>query len=121
MFRQSTNQNHYSVLKRRPGGTRKWPDISAMFSFSHRGYYTMKIGSHVAFQSVFAFKWYAAEICMPCKHILRFRDLLTRTARSVGSNKKFIPSMPRVPKSPVYRVCQIFLRALKAQVSSLNL
>ena len=42
-------------------------------------------------------------------------------ARSLGSNKKFIPSMPRVPKSPVYRVCQIFLRALKAQVSSLNL
>ena len=65
--------------------------------------------------------WYATEICMPCKHILRFRDLLTRTARSLGSNKKFIPSMPHVPKSAVYRVCQIFLRALKAQVSSLNL
>ena len=64
---------------------------------------------------------YPTEICMPCKHILRFRDLLTRTAGSLGSNKKFIPSMPCVPKSLVYRVCQIFLRALKAQVSSLNL
>ena len=36
--------------------------------------------------------WYVTEICMPCKRILRFRDLLTRTARSLGSNKKFIPS-----------------------------
>ena len=36
--------------------------------------------------------WYVTEICMPCKRILRFRDLLTRIARSLGSKKKFIPS-----------------------------
>ena len=37
---------------------------------------------------------HAREICMPCKHILRFCDLLTSAARSLGSNKKFIPNMP---------------------------
>lgn len=43
--------------------------------------------------------WNATEICMPCRHILRFQDPLTRAARSLGSSKKFIPSMPRMPKS----------------------
>ena len=38
--------------------------------------------------------WHATEICMRCKHILRFRDLLIRATRSLGSSKKFIPSMP---------------------------
>ena len=51
--------------------------------------------------------WHATEICMPFKHILRFRDLLTSAARSLGSNKEFIPSMSCVPKSPACRACQI--------------
>ena len=65
--------------------------------------------------------WHATEIRMPCKHILRFRDLLTRVARSLASNKKFIPSMPRVPKSAACRACQILWHALNAQASSFNL
>ena len=52
--------------------------------------------------------WHATEICMPCKHILSFRDLPTSAARSLGSNEKLIPSMPRVPKSPACRARQIF-------------
>ena len=28
-------------------------------------------------------QWHATEICMPCKHILRFRDLPTSAARSL--------------------------------------
>ena len=51
--------------------------------------------------------WHATEICMPCKHILRFRDLPTSATKSLGSNKKLIPSMPRLPKSPA---CQILWR-----------
>ena len=50
---------------------------------------------------------HATEICVPCKHILRFRDLSISAARSLGSNKKLIPSMPRVPKSRACRACQI--------------
>ena len=75
--------------------------------------------------------WHAAEICMPYEHILRFHDLPTSVERSLGSNKKLIPSMPRVPKSPACRACQILSlvghvkislwRALNAQVSSLHL
>ena len=57
-------------------------------------------------------KLHAAEICMPCKHILRFRDLLIRATRSLGSNKKFIPSTSRVPKSLACQACQI-LRHIK--------
>ena len=74
---------------------------------------------------------HATEICMPCKHIWNFRDHLTRAARSLGSNEKSIPNMPRVPKSPVCRAGQIFWyaghtkvslwHAVNAQVSSLNL
>ena len=41
--------------------------------------------------------WHATEICMPSNQILRFRDLPTSAARSQGSNKKLMPSMPRVP------------------------
>ena len=37
--------------------------------------------------------------CPVLKQILNFRDLLTRAARSQGSNEKFIPNMPRVLKS----------------------
>ena len=43
--------------------------------------------------------WHATEICMPYKNILRFRDLPTSVARSLGSNKKLIKSMSWVPKS----------------------
>ena len=32
--------------------------------------------------------WHATDLCMLCKHILRFRDLLTSGARSLGSNTK---------------------------------
>ena len=74
--------------------------------------------------------WHTTEICMPCKHILRFRDLPTRAARSLGSNKN-LACMLRVPKSSARWACQIFWhakhaksrvwRALNAQVSSLNL
>ena len=76
---------------------------------------------------------HATEICMPCRQILNFRDLLTRVARSLGSNEKFIPNMPLVPKSPACRAGQIQIfwhaghtkislrHAVNGQVSSLNL
>ena len=63
--------------------------------------------------------WHAAEICMPYKsykNILRFRDLSTSVARSLGSNKKLIPSMPRVSKSPACRACQILWLAGHAKI-----
>ena len=63
--------------------------------------------------------WHASEICMPCKHILRFRDLPTSAARSLGSNKKLIPSMPHVPKSPAYRSCQIFRHAKLSNIAGM--
>ena len=63
--------------------------------------------------------WHATEICMPCKHILRFRDLPNSAARSLGSNKKLIPSMPRVPKSPACRACQIFWHGGYAKFSGM--
>ena len=50
--------------------------------------------------------WHAKEIFMPCKHILRFRDLPTSAVRRLGSNKKLIPSMPRVLKSLICRAYQ---------------
>ena len=50
--------------------------------------------------------WHATEICMPCKHILRFRYLPTSAARGLGANKKLISSMPRMPKSLAGRACQ---------------
>ena len=66
--------------------------------------------------------WHATEICMPCKHILRFRDLPTSTARSLGSNKKLIPSMPCVPNFRHAGNAKIGVwRALNAHVTSLNL
>ena len=75
--------------------------------------------------------WHATEICMPCKYMLRFRDPRTSAARRLGSKKKLIPSMPRVPKSPACQAYQILWhvghakislwRALNAQVRSLNL
>ena len=43
--------------------------------------------------------WHATEICMSYKNILRFRDLPTSVARSLGSNKKLIKSISWVPKS----------------------
>ena len=63
--------------------------------------------------------WHATEISMPCKHILRFRDLPTSATRSLGSNKKLIPSMPHVPKSPACRACQIFSHARHAKFSDM--
>ena len=63
--------------------------------------------------------WHASEICMPCKHILRFRDLPTSAARSLGSNKKLIPSMPHVPKSPACRSCQIFRHAKLSNIAGM--
>ena len=50
--------------------------------------------------------WHTREICMPYKHILRLRKLPTSVARSLGCNKKLIPSMPRVPKFGACRACQ---------------
>ena len=71
-------------------------------------------GAHRVFLHL---NWHATEISMPCKHILRFRDLPTGAKKYVGSNKKLIPSMPRVPKSPACRTCQIFWHAGHAKIS----
>ena len=85
-----------------------WKD----FSHAYRQWFALG-GPRVFLHS----NWHATEICMPCKHILRFRDLPTSVARSLGSNKKLIPSMPRVPKSPACRSCQIFRHAGHTKLS----